>query len=369
MPDLSVTALTHAPRVSVVMTILNGETYLTESVQSVLGQTLEDLELIVVDDGSTDRSRDILESFARADPRVRVLVNDRNMGIAGARNRAGQLARAPYVAWLDGDDIAYPDRLSRQVEFLDRHPSIAAVSGAVVTIDANGRRMATVRHPTSNRVIQSTLLKHCCFTVAAATARRAAVEAVGGFRFREVEDYDLWLRISERFELANLREPVIFHRFHLRQETLVVLEQMARKGRAVCAAARARRESGVDPLTGVEELTPAVLDRLDIDEEEVAAAVEDALIARAAVLADLGHGEQAERLVEQARQSLGQRAVNGFAATIELQRAMALLRRRRPVPAIVHIVLAFRREPRRALSLVTGWLAPRVPGGALLRST
>jgi glycosyltransferase involved in cell wall biosynthesis len=368
MPERSVTPVARAPRVSVVIPVFNAETYVAAAIESVLGQTLEDFELIAVDDASEDGSPELLERLARSDRRIRVITNDQNLGLSGARNRGWRVARARYIAFLDADDVALPDRLSRQVEFLDAHPPVAAVGGAVITIDDSGRRISSVRYPTKNRAIQSRLLRHICAVCQpAVTMRRAALEAVGGYRFRCVEDYDLLLRLSERFELANLQEPVILYRLHLHQLSLVVLERGARDARAVCAAARARRVSGVDPFAGAYELTPEILGRVEIDEAEIAAAVEAELIARAAVLVNVGHRDEAERLLEQASRSLGRRAVNAFSVMIELQKAMALLRTRRPLRALGHILVAFGREPRHAVSQVTSWLGPRVPGGVFPR--
>jgi dTDP-4-amino-4,6-dideoxygalactose transaminase len=355
-----------SPRVSVVMPVFNGETYLAEAVESVLRQTLSELELIAVDDGSSDGSRSILERFVSSDRRVRLVVNEQNQGISGALNRGWRAARAPYVARLDADDVAPRDRLSQQVRFLDAHPSVAVVGGTLIAIDSHGRRISTRRFPASNRAIQAALVRYNCFSHPSVTMRRSALEAVGGYRFRRIEDYDLWLRIAERFALANLAEPMILHRLHLDQQAVVALERTARETCAVRAAARERRATGVDPLAGVAELTQEVFDRLGVDEAEVAAAVQEEMIARAAILADLGHDARALDLVEQARRRAGQRAVKAFAATTELKRAEALLRARRPVAAAGHVALAIRREPRRSLSLLRWWLGPRLSPGAQL---
>jgi hypothetical protein len=351
------------------MPVFNGETYLAEAVRSVLGQTLKELEVVAVDDGSRDGSRAILERFARADRRVRLVVNDQNLGVSESRNTGWRLARAPYIACLDADDIALPDRLFRQVEFLDAHPSVAAVGGGVFTIDANGRRLSMRRYPTKSRVIRSTLLRHNCLAHSSVTMRRAALEAVGGYRFNSSEDYDLWLRLSERFELANLSEPVSLYRQHLSQQSFLILEKDAKGARAVRAAAQVRRSTGVDPLAGVRDLTPEIIDGLNIDHGELSTAFQRELIARAAILADLGHHQEAEQLVEHASRALGRRAAKAFEATMELRQAEARLHARRPLAAVGHVFLAFVREPRHALSLLTAWLGPRIPGGSLLRWT
>jgi glycosyltransferase involved in cell wall biosynthesis len=351
------------PRVSVVMPVYNGEAYLAEAIDSVLGQTLEEFELVAVDDGSQDGSRAILERFARADNRIRVVANERNLGTSGALNRGWRLARGSYIARLDADDVALPGRLSRQVDFLDAHPSVAAVGGGAITIDGNGRRISTRRYPTNHRAIRSTLLRHNCLSHPSMTMRRAALEAAGGYRFRcAAEDYDLWLRLSERFELATVPEPVILYRLHLRQISVLSLERVVRDALLVRAAAHARRASGVDPLAGFQELTHGMLRELKIDEAELRSVVERESIARAATLVDLGHHEQAQQLIGQASRLLGPRAARAFEATTALKQAEALLRTGRPVAAVTHVLLAFERDPRHAFSLLREWLGPRVPG-------
>lgn len=367
MPDRSPNARWPTPRVSVVIPVYNGEAYLAEAIESVLGQTLHELELVVVDDGSQDGTHTILDRFARADPRVRIVLNERNLGISGARNRGWQVAEARYVAVLDADDVALPDRLSRQAEFLDAHPSVAAVGGSAIAIDATGRRMSTRRFPTKPRVIHETLMRHNCLGHSAMTMRRSALECVGGYRLRTTVDYDLWLRLSERFELANLVEPVVLVRLHLYQHSVAMLEHQTKTALAVRAAARARRAGGVDPLAGIDD--SEIFNRLEIDQVALRRTLARELIAQAAILADLGHQEQAEDLVDQASQRIGGRAPRAFEATKELKQAETLLQNRRQAAAASHALRAFRREPRYALSLLTKWLGTRVPAGGLLRWT
>jgi hypothetical protein len=268
---------------------------------------------------------------------------------------------------LDADDVALPDRLYRQAEFLDAHPSVAAVGGSAIAIDATGRRMSTRRFPTKPRVIHKTLIRHNCLGHSSITMRRSALESVGGYRFRTTVDYDLWLRLSERFEIANLAEPVVLVRLHLDQHSVVGLERQTKTALAVRAAARTRRAGGVDPLADADD--SQIFNRLEIDDAALRAIVSRELIAQAAILADLGHREQAEQLIDQAWQRIGPRAARAFEATNELKRAQALLQNRRRAAAVSHALLAFGREPRYSLSLLTRWLGPRVPAGGLLRWT
>ena len=208
------TDLHRPPRVTVVMPVYNAGDFVSEAVESVLAQTFDELELIAVDDGSSDDSRSILERYARLDSRVRVVRNETNLGLVPATNLGCRLSRSEYIARLDADDVALPDRLASQVEFLDSHPSVAAVGGAAISIDPSGRQISVLRLPSSSAAIRARMPKRCCFIHSSVTMRRDAFEAVGGYRFGPGGGYDLWLRLSERFDLANLPQPVVRYRVH-----------------------------------------------------------------------------------------------------------------------------------------------------------
>ena len=344
------------------MPVFDGERYLAEAVESVLGQTLEDLELVVVDDGSRDSSRAVLERFARADPRVRVIANDTNLGLRTALNLGWQEARAPYIARLDADDVALPDRLERQVEFLDSHPAVAVVGGALIRIDAAGRRGATMRFPTGNRGIRSTLMRHSCLSHTAVVIRRSALEEVGGYRLGQAEDFDLWLRLADRWQLANLSEPVALYREHPAQITLMTLEEQSKATLAVLAAARARRAGRSDPLDASRELTPELLERLQIGRSQIAAHLEHHCLERAAAYENLGHHAEAAALLAQARRTLGRRTDRTFRAALELTRADARLSANRPSAGAVHAVVALINAPRYASSRLAARLLDRIHG-------
>ena len=189
------------PRISVVLPVRNGAAYFEEALESVLSQTLRELELIVVDDGSTDRTPEILASAASRDRRVRLLASG-SSGVVAALNEGCAAAAAPFVARLDADDVALPERLERQVAVLDVHPEVGLVGGAYFTIDEAGTRRATFRTPTHDAALRGRLAKYNVFASSAVTFRRDAFEQAGGYRLAPIEDYDLWLRISERWQLA-----------------------------------------------------------------------------------------------------------------------------------------------------------------------
>jgi hypothetical protein len=204
-----------------------------------------------------------------------------------------------------------------------------------------------------SRQTASLTLRSCC---------DAALEEVGGYRFDHIEDYDLWLRLSERFALANLPEPALLYRLNPRPTSLLGLEEQIKRGLAVRAAAHARRASRIDPLAGVAELSPAIVDQLNIADKKVARSLERASIGRTTVLAELGRNVEVDELLEQATRTLGPRTLRAVAAARELHEGTRLLSARRPVAGAAHVLLAFRREPRYALSRVMAWLGDRTHG-------
>jgi Glycosyl transferase family 2 len=352
-----------APRVSVAVPVRDGEAFLAEAIESVLAQSFEDWELVIVDDGSRDATRSIAQRFAEADPRVRLIVNGSPTGPAAAANAAWQAAHADYIARLDHDDVALPDRLARQVEFLDRHPSVAVVGGGAVMIDAAGRRFATFRSPTSPRAVRSALLGGCCLVHSSTTTRRTALAAVGGYRLDGAEDYDLWLRLVERYEIANLREPVVLYRWHAHQQTISALDRQVAGGLAAKAAARARRAGDRDPLDGVDELTPALLERLAVDQPRLDRAVARICLNSARVFAGLGEDELAAALLERAVAVVGERARSRFELGRELKSAERLAGAGHPLRAARLLAGCFRSDPRYTVSRLARWVRIRARFG------
>jgi glycosyltransferase involved in cell wall biosynthesis len=133
------------PRITVLMPVHNGEPYLDASVRSILGQTYGDFEFLVIDDGSTDGSARILRAYQ--DPRFRIVENGRNLGVVETLNRGLSLSRGEYVARMDCDDESLPERLERQVSFLDSHPEVGVLGTSGDLIDGDGRFLAGFRYP------------------------------------------------------------------------------------------------------------------------------------------------------------------------------------------------------------------------------
>jgi GT2 family glycosyltransferase len=254
------------PRVSVYIPVYNTERWLAQAIQSVLDQTLRDLELLVVDDGSSDESLRIARAFAHSDPRMRV-ESLAHAGISAASNHAVALARAPLIARMDADDVARADRLEKQVAFLDRHPEVGVVGGQTRVIDAAGRTLRYSSFPCAAREIRQRSLEGCMVWQPTSTMRRELLLAAGGYRscYDYVEDYDLWLRLLEHCELANLPDVVLDYRWHENNVSVTHRRRQTILAIATRASAIGRRNTGVDPCPDLPDATVAALMAIPLD--------------------------------------------------------------------------------------------------------
>ena len=179
-----------------------------------------DLEIIVVDDGSTDTSLAIAQDRAEADQRVTV-ASQPNGGVSSALNKAAGLARSDLIARLDADDVCEPERLEKQLAFLDTHPEVVCCGSAISYINEDGKKLRYRQFPLDNHTIQRRILQRGCYAHSTVIYRRAAFEAVGRYRsnFDSAEDLDLFLRLSEVGEMANLPHRLVQYRLHGNQTT------------------------------------------------------------------------------------------------------------------------------------------------------
>jgi glycosyltransferase involved in cell wall biosynthesis len=264
-----------SPAVSVLMPVRNGELFLAEAVASILSQTLADLELVVLDDGSTDSTPRILDRIAAGDPRVVVHRREPGRNLSQVLNLGAELAKAPLLARLDADDVALPDRLRLQSEFLAAEPKIALLGGQALLIDANGREFGEAAYPLHDDELQAALRKGNPFVHSAMTMRREAFEAVGGYRvnFDHAEDFDLWLRIAGEHRIANLPDVVVKYRVHGNQQSFRKQEEQATFSAAARASAEARRSGQGDPFEGADPIDEAFLLSHGVSREELAASI------------------------------------------------------------------------------------------------
>src|SRR5579884_2481590 len=209
-PDASV----RAPRVTVLMPVYNGIAYLAECIESVLAQTMEDFEFLIIDDASTDESVDFIRSYD--DPRIRLVRNERNMGQARTLSRGLELARGETIARLDQDDVCLPERLAGQADYLDAHPEIGVLASWEITIDHSGAKVRTWRGaiPDYGDFVGAILLGLCPVWHPSAMFRRSEILRLGNYdaSYAPAEDYELWSRIA-----VSRKSAALVPQYHLKQ--------------------------------------------------------------------------------------------------------------------------------------------------------
>ena len=202
------------PLLSVVMAVYNAGPYLREAVNSILNQSFSEYEFIIVNDGSSDDSLDILTNFASRDSRIK-LISRENKGFVASLLEGISHASGKYIARMDADDISLPNRFGQQIEYLETHPDVVCVGGHIEHIDHKSRIITQIKYPKLDSEIQSLLIEgHATICHPASMFRASAYQRAGGYRTDcfPAEDLDLWLRLGEVGELANLDSIVIRYR-------------------------------------------------------------------------------------------------------------------------------------------------------------
>ncbi|MGH9419932.1 MAG: glycosyltransferase family 2 protein [Thermoanaerobaculia bacterium] len=200
------------PPVTVLMCVYNGEAEVGEAIDSILAQSHRDFEFLIIDDGSTDATPGIIASYD--DSRIRILRNPENRGLTYSLNAGLREARGPLVARQDADDISYPDRLSRQLAFLESNPEIAAVGTQFDSIDERGRRLRShlwMKCETSLGIRWQLMFENPFVHTAVMFRRDVVLDRLGGYdeRFRTNQDFELWSRLGLAYPLANLHESLV----------------------------------------------------------------------------------------------------------------------------------------------------------------
>jgi len=284
------------PSISVAMSVYNGERFLAAAIESVVQQTFDDFEFLVLDDGSRDGTRQIIETYAHSDRRIRGIFRE-NRGLVASLNQLLHEARAPLVARMDADDLCQPERFTRQHAFLEAHPGVGVVGTWTEDIDEAGAPYTVIApdHPLDHDQFlaaiedRQPLLCH-----PAVMFRRDIVLAAGGYRaaFRHCEDLDLWLRLAAQTKIANIPERLLRYRHYTDQVSSrhATVQQI---GAAVARFAYAERKAGrPDPTATLADLPP--IDALDAlfgrtgVAREIRAIVAPGLLYSRAALADEG---------------------------------------------------------------------------------
>jgi glycosyltransferase involved in cell wall biosynthesis len=203
------------PCVSVIMPVRDGQRWIGEAIASITAQSFADFELLIVDDGSIDKTRPIATEAAQRDRRIGVICLPRS-GVVAALNRGLDAARGKYLARLDADDRAHPTRLARQVDFLNVQAAVGLVGSWADVIDADGRVVGRLQPETRPIALARALAKRNPMLHSSVMWRADLTAVAGRYRaaFEGAEDYDLWLRISERSLLANVPDCLVQYRRH-----------------------------------------------------------------------------------------------------------------------------------------------------------
>jgi len=203
-------------RVSVLMSVYNGERFLRKAIESILAQQFRDFEFIVVDDGSTDSTPEILRSYGE----LLHVHTQEHQGIGRALNTGLALAHGPYIARMDSDDIAEPARLEKQVGYLDAHQNVGLLGTAYTEIDDRGATLRTVTPPATDLELRRTLAKFNPFMHASVIFRMSVIERCGPYKEDELfwysEDYEMWVRMAQHTQMAILNDVLMRRRVHRR---------------------------------------------------------------------------------------------------------------------------------------------------------
>jgi len=201
------------PLVSIILPVYNAERYIAFSIESVINQTYRNLEILIVDDASNDRSIELVQGFK--DSRIKIVKNEQNSGISASLNKGLSLAIGKYIARMDADDICLPNRIETQVKFLLANPDVAVIDSVMQLMDTDNKLMSRVNSTKiSEKAIRRTLPFDNCLGHSSVMLPR---EIYTRYRYRKVvhEDYDLWLRIlNDGNRICKINEPLLHYRVH-----------------------------------------------------------------------------------------------------------------------------------------------------------
>ncbi|MGM1056997.1 MAG: glycosyltransferase family 2 protein [Bacteroidota bacterium] len=202
------------PTVSIILPVYNCDKYIQEAIESILNQTYVDFELIIVNDGSTDQTSNIIKKFTNIDKRI-IAINKHNTGLSDSLNTGLRIAQGKYIARIDADDLCLVGRLKLQVKFLDNHPEYIIVGSAVVYINENGKKLGYSHVYITDKSIKKSLPKINPLAHPSVMILKSALIQINGYEInvrQDFEDYYLWHRLKKMGKFYNIPEPLIKYR-------------------------------------------------------------------------------------------------------------------------------------------------------------
>ena len=205
------------PKISVIMPVYNNEKYIQEAIESILNQTFKDFEFIIIDDCSSDNTFNICQNYASQDSRIKLIQNPENIWVVKTRNKLFSKVspESKYIAILDADDIAQPDRLQKQFDFLDQNDEYSIVWSNINIIDENGQKIGQRKYPANHEQVSKAILKKSPLAQPAVMIKKTDLEKVWYYNkdFSVWEDYELWFRFFDAgYQIANIQENLLNYR-------------------------------------------------------------------------------------------------------------------------------------------------------------
>ena len=202
------------PEITVLMSVYNGEKYLHEAINSILNQTFEDYEFLIINDGSNDNTEEILQSYD--DQRIRIVNNGKNIGLTKSLNKGLKIARGQYVARMDADDVSYPERLEMQYKHVNNDKNLAICASYHEEIDETGNLIETIKPNLEPEQLYYFLTFSNRFLHSSVLMRKDIISKVGGYdeSIKRTQDYDLWYRVSRVAKINVIDKVLVKHRVH-----------------------------------------------------------------------------------------------------------------------------------------------------------
>lgn len=250
------------PKISVVMSVYNGEQHLRESIESILSQTFTDFEFVIVNDGSTDNSPEIIKSYD--DARTRIINNEENIGLTKSLNNAIKQARGEYIARQDADDISLPNRLELQLEYLEGHPEVALLGTGIYVISEDGETVEKrIMHPNPKK----SLLKGNRFIHGSVMFRKSVIDEFGAYNetLKYSQDYELWLRMSKKYDVRNLT--ALLYKLRMHRGSILSRKVEEQQMYAVLARKLAMNEIKEETLLNLQENLSILYQTLNISDK------------------------------------------------------------------------------------------------------
>ena len=202
------------PKISVLMPAYNTEKYISEAIESILNQTFKDFEFIIIDDGSTDRTWDIIQEYEKKDDRIVALRNVKNLGIPTNRNKLVSMAKGKYIVWQDSDDISLPYRIEKQYNFMEKNPEIGICGGWLQIFNENNK-LSIRKYASDDKNLRKNIFKYSPIAQPVSIIRKEILDKTNGYdkSLKQAEDLDMSFKIGTFSEFSNLQEVLLKYRF------------------------------------------------------------------------------------------------------------------------------------------------------------